>query len=194
MSANLITDLVRQSQKPTGSKVTNLIKRYPVPAAGIGVLGLSLSGLGAYHAFKKNYKDAKRDAILADLALAEKTSQYAYTPPQRANRPLFGKLDGIAAAGAGGAALGAGGMLLHNNRAVLPDGSRGSIWDSAKDLSTRTQRAYTSEAATGGVRAGLKNVGTKGWKTLASMPGARAGGIYGAAAGGGLALLGSLLG
>lgn len=194
MSTNEINSLVRTSQKMPGSKVAELIKKYPKTAVGAGVLGLSASGLGLYHAFKRNYRDAQRDAMLAEFALAEKTSQYEYGQPARASRPVFGKMDGIVAGAGGGAALGAAGLMLHNNRSVLPDGARGSVLDSAKNFAARTKSAYTSEAATGGVRSGLKNVGTKGWQTLARTPGIRSAGMYGAAAGGGLALLGSLLG
>ena len=193
MSANGVSSLIQESQKMPGAKVADMIKKYPRTATGAGLLGASAAGLGLYHAFKKNYADSQREALLADIILAEKTSQYAQGPPPRSRRPLFGRLDGIGALAGGGAALGTAGTLLYNNRAVLPDGARGSILDSAKDLATRTQNAYTTGASTGGVRSGLKNVGSRGWQSLLRTPGIRAGGLYGAAAGVGLAGLGSLL-
>lgn len=197
--------------KMPGSKVADLIRKYPRTAAGAGLLGAGGAGLGLYHAFKRNYADAQREALLADIILAEKTSQYAQGPPPRSRRPLFGRLDGVGALAGGGAAIGAGGMLLQSNRSSLPEGGRGSILDSAKDLVSRTKNAYTTGAkppgvtivsADGkvlhgkpsGVLAGLKNVGSRGWQRLLRTPGIKAGGLYGAAAGVGLAGLGSLLG
>ena len=210
MSANGVSGLIQESQKMPGAKVADMIKKYPRTATGAGLLGASAAGLGLYHAFKKNYADSQREALLADIILAEKTSQYAQGPPPRSRRPLFGRLDGIGTLAGGGAAIGTAGTLLYNNRASLPDGARGSILDSAKDLAARTQNAYRAGAnpagiriispngtvqygAKGGVLSGLKNVGSRGWQTLLRTPGIRAGGLYGAAAGVGLAGLGSLL-